>query len=104
MNNNTYHCECGGFHVISIEADEECPMLYIEDAMRVYGGWVERIKLALKILFRGECGLTEIILTPEVAGALAEEILIKSGLMEEDDLSVMTDEELDAVMQLPRVA
>ncbi len=104
MNSNSYHCECGDFHAISVEYDEDCSILWIEDAERVYGGWRNRIRSALRILFRGECPYTEILLKPEVAGALAEEILTKSGLMEEDDLSVMTDEELDAVMQLPRVA
>ncbi len=105
MNNNTYHCEnCDGFHGVTIEIDDGCPILWIEDAARVYGGWFDRIKSAFKILVRGQCIYTSIALSPEVAGALAEEILIKSGLMEEDDLSVMSDEELDAVMQLPRVA
>ncbi len=105
MNNNTYHCEnCDGFHGITVEMDEEEPILWIEDARKVYGGLRERVGSALSILIHGECLFTAIVLTPEVAGALAEEILTKSGLMEEDDLSVMTDEELDAVMQLPRVA
>ncbi len=106
MNNNTYHCEnCDGFHGITIDdSDPECPILFIEDAARVHGGWFDRIKLAFKILVRGQCIYTAVALSPEVAGALAEEILTKSGLMEEDDLSAMTDDELDAVMQLPRVA
>ncbi len=105
MNNNTFRCECGGFHFVTIDnSDPECPILYIEDAYRAYGSIWNRLRAALSILWHGECTLTQIALSPEVAGALAEEILIKSGLMEEDDLSVMSEDELDAVMAMPRVA
>lgn len=102
MTNTSFRCMCGGFHFITIEDEDDQAFVAIEDAVRVYGGWWDRLKTAWHILTRGECVYTEVALTPDVALTLAVAIMDASGVPVTDELAIPSPEELSAMLSAPR--